>query len=52
MLYTLFAGWWISRETLVEELGVGDGAVFGLWLVLARVIAPLAIAIVFVSNLA
>ena len=51
MLYTLFAGWWISRETLVEELGVGDGAVFNLWLVLARVVAPLAIAIVFVSNL-
>lgn len=52
MLYTLFAGWWISRETLVEELGVGDGAIFNLWLVLARVVAPLAIAIVFVSNLA
>lgn len=52
MLYTLFAGWWISRETLVDELGVGDGAIFKLWLVLARVVAPLAIAIVFVSNIA
>ncbi len=51
MLYTLFAGWWISRKTLVDELGVGDGAIFNLWLVLARIIAPLAIAIVFITNL-
>ena len=51
MLYTLFAGWWISRKTLVDELGMGDGAIFKLWLVLARIIAPLAIAIVFISNL-
>jgi NSS family neurotransmitter:Na+ symporter len=52
MLYALFAGWWISRETLVDELGVGDGTVFKLWLVLARIVAPLAIAVVFISNLA
>jgi len=51
MLYTLFAGWWISRKTLVDELGIGDGAIFKLWLVLARVIAPLAIGIVFIYNL-
>ncbi len=52
MLYALFAGWWISRKTLVAELDIGDGALFELWLVLARVIAPLAIATVFVYNLA
>ena len=52
MLYALFAGWWISRATLVDELGVGEGALFKLWLVLARILAPLAIAIVFVYNLA
>lgn len=52
MLYTLFAGWWVSRQTLIDQLGVGDGAMFRLWLVLARVVAPLAIAAVFVYNLA
>ena len=51
MLYALFAGWWVSRATLVEELGVGDGVLFKLWLTLARVVAPLAIAAVFVYNL-
>jgi NSS family neurotransmitter:Na+ symporter len=52
MLYALFAGWWISRQTLVDELGMGNGTIFRLWLVLARVVAPLAIGIVFVYNLA
>jgi len=51
MLYTLFAGWWMARQTLVDELGVGDGVIFRLWHILARVIAPLAIAAVFVYNL-
>jgi NSS family neurotransmitter:Na+ symporter len=51
MLYALFAGWWISRNVQVDQLGVGDGAIFKLWLVLSRVIAPLAIAVVFVVNL-
>ncbi len=52
MLYALFAGWWIARQTLVDQLGIGDGVVFKLWLVLARLVAPLAIAAVFVYNLA
>ncbi len=52
MAYALFAGWWVSRKTLVTQLGVGDGATFKLWLVLVRIIAPVAIACVFVSNLA
>lgn len=51
LLYAVFAGWWISREVLVSELGVGDGALFQLWLLLARVVAPAAIAVVFYFNL-
>ena len=52
MAYALFAGWWIMRAIQVDQLGVGDGIIFKLWLVLARVIAPLAIAAVLVFNLA
>ena len=52
MLYALFAGWWLSRETSVFEMGVGDGAIFKLWQVLVRIVAPLAVAAVFVFNLA
>lgn len=52
MLYALFAGWWISRENLVEQIGMGDGAIFKTWLLLARVVAPLAVAAIFVANIA
>ena len=51
MLYALFAGWWLSKETSVYELGIGDGSLFKLWLLLVRIVAPLAVAAVFVFNL-
>jgi len=52
LLYALFAGWWLSRETSIFEMGVGDGAMFKLWLLLVRIVAPLAVAAIFVFNLA
>lgn len=52
LLYALFAGWWLSKDTAIYEMGVGEGGVFKLWLLLVRVVAPLAVAAVFVFNLA
>lgn len=52
MLYALFAGWWIAKNDLIAEIGVGDGALFKTWLLLARFIAPLAVAVIFIANLA
>jgi len=51
VLYALFAGWWLSREIQVSELGVGDGALFNSWLILVRIVAPIAVALVFYFNL-
>lgn len=51
MLYALFVGWWLSRDMLLSEIGIGDGVVFKLWLLLVRVIAPFAVATVFFYNL-
>jgi len=51
MLYALFAGWWLSKETSLYELDMEDGALFKLWLLLVRIVAPLAVAAVFVFNL-
>jgi NSS family neurotransmitter:Na+ symporter len=52
LLYAVFAGWWLSKETAVYEMGVGDGAIFKLWQLLVRIVAPLAVAAIFVFNLA
>jgi len=52
MLYALFAGWWLSKDTTIREMGIGDGALYKLWLLLVRIVAPLAVAAIFVFNLA
>ena len=51
MLYAIFASWILAREVQVAELGVGDGSLYHIWLLLARYIAPVAIAAVFYFNL-
>jgi NSS family neurotransmitter:Na+ symporter len=51
MLYALFAGWWLSKETSIYEMDIGEGTLFKLWLLLVRIVAPLAVAAVFVFNL-
>lgn len=51
VLYAIFAGWIINRKTQVEELGVGEGWLFTLWLLLTRFVAPLAIGAVLIANL-
>ncbi len=51
MLYALFAGWWVKKEISIQELDIGSGGLFKLWLLLVRVIAPLAVAAVFYFNL-
>ena len=51
VLYALFAGWWLSREIQVNELGVGEDSLFKIWLTLVRVVAPIAVAGVFYFNL-
>jgi NSS family neurotransmitter:Na+ symporter len=51
MFYALFAGWWLSREIILSEIGLEDGAVFKMWMILVRVVSPLAVALVFYFNL-
>jgi len=51
VLYAVFVGWWLPRNLSLGEIGLDDGLLFKLWLLLVRVIAPLAIGAVFVFNL-
>jgi len=51
VLYAVFAGWFISKEVQIQELGVGSGGLYALWVLLARYAAPVAVALVFYFNL-
>lgn len=51
LLIAVFAGWVLSRAASVEELRLGEGLVYRLWLVLIRYVAPLAVALVFLNAI-
>jgi NSS family neurotransmitter:Na+ symporter len=48
-LIAVFAGWLMSRESSMEELGSGNSLRYRVWRVLVRYVAPLAIALVFLK---
>ena len=51
VLIALLAGWGLGRNATRGELQVSDGPWFEVWLILVRVVVPIAIALVFVANL-
>jgi len=51
VLLSVFVGWRMRKATVLEELGLTDGPAFKAWLFLLRVVAPLAILGVFLTNL-
>lgn len=52
LLIAVYAGWIISRESIQEELGLGQSRTFTIWRLLVRFVAPVAIILVFIFNLA
>lgn len=52
LLIAIFGGWVMSADSAREELALGNGIRFRAWRVLIRYVAPLAVAIIFVINLA
>ncbi|MBT7952015.1 MAG: sodium-dependent transporter [Gammaproteobacteria bacterium] len=51
LLIAIFAGWAMSRSSTIDELGLGDGRLYRLWHFLIRYLAPLAVLMVFLSNI-
>lgn len=51
ILIALFVGWRMRPEVLAEELSFGTPALYAVWLWIMRVIAPLAILAILISNL-
>jgi len=47
----LFTGWFMSRESVRDELAMGQGPAYRLWQVSIRYIAPLAVVLVFLNAL-
>ena len=47
----VFAGWFMSRESTMDELDMGDSAAFKGWRFLVRYITPVAVVVVFLQLL-
>jgi len=52
MCIALFAGWFMTRRTLLDELAITDGRLFACWHGLLRIVVPGAIGAIFIANLA
>ncbi|HJP52964.1 MAG TPA: sodium-dependent transporter [Pseudomonadales bacterium] len=50
LLIAIFAGWFVDRNTTLDELNMHDGLVFKLWHFLIRLVVPPAVFIVFVLG--
>jgi NSS family neurotransmitter:Na+ symporter len=47
LLIAVFAAWIMSRESSIDELGMGDRFFYPLWRFLVRYVTPVCVAIVF-----
>ncbi len=51
LLIALFAGWIMSRGSILNELGLPDAMAFRSWYLLVRYVAPTAIVAIFLVNM-
>ena len=50
VLFAIFVGWKLSKKLVLEEIGLEDNMLFKLWMFLLRIVAPIAISIVFITS--
>jgi len=48
-LIAVFAGWRMAKSSTLEELNIGSGVRYSLWLVLVRVLSPLAVLVIMLD---
>ena len=51
LCYAIFIGWLMSREMTKKALGLNDGLLFRSWRFLIRYVVPLAVLVIFITNL-
>ncbi len=50
-LLAIFVGWFVSRDSMRDEMGLPEGGVFEIWHVLIKFVCPIALAWVLVMGL-
>ncbi len=51
LLIAVFAGWYVSRNSSVDEFNMGDGFIYKIWRLVIRYITPVAVVIVFLNAI-
>ena len=51
LLMAIFSGWILNKTVMQDEIGLGTGIMYQLWLFTMRYITPLAIIVVFLNVL-
>ncbi len=51
LLMAVFAAWLMSRQSTVDELALGDGAVYSAWRGLLRYVAPIFVVLIFLNAI-
>ncbi|MBY4675408.1 sodium-dependent transporter [Marinobacterium arenosum] len=51
LMMAIFCGWVLSRETTIDEMGMGKGLLYKAWLFTLRYVSPIAIIVVFLNAL-
>ena len=51
LFYAIFIGWVLSREITLKGMDIEDGLIYKTWRMLIRYLAPVAIAVIFITNL-
>ena len=50
LLIALFVGWFMRRQIVCDELGMGGGILFKAWYLLLRFVAPAAVFVMFILG--
>lgn len=51
LLIIIFAGWFMRRESVLDELQIVDGPLFRIWYFVSRYIAPVAVLLIFLHAI-
>lgn len=51
LLVAIFASWYMSRQSTVDELGLGDSVIYQAWRFSVRYIAPLGVTFIFLHAI-